>query len=182
MPNPKFMVFKLKDLLVPVIVTIIAIVMVVFFVSRLTATRPTFAPQENYSDGVYMAKISLDNADFNVAVSIQKNTIKSVELRNMDEKAKLMYPLVEPSIAYINQQVTKTQSFDIPEFTEAKQTTALLIGAVKDALSISEDTADINELNTGDEVITNPEMSDQAYIDWEVEIDALFEDKELKLD
>lgn len=183
MSGPRFMVFKLKDLWVPVIVTIIAILMVVFFVSRLTVAKPTFAPQEDYTDGVYVAKISLDNADFNVAVSIHKNSITAIELRNMDEKAKLMYPLFEPSIAYINDHVTKTQSLDIPEFTEAKQTTAFLMGAVKDALSISENTADMMEMNTEDEVITNPDMSDQAYVDWELEIDALFENEtELELE
>lgn len=177
MSKPKFMVFKLKDLWVPVIVTIVAILMVVFFVSRFTATKPTFAPQQDYSNGDYVAKISLDNAEFNVAVSIHKNAITSVELRNMDERAKIMYPLFEPSMSYINDQVTKTQSLDIAEFSQAKETTAFLMNAVKDALSLTEETVDMPEYNLDDYIINNPEMSDQAYIDWETEIDALLEDE-----
>lgn len=179
------MVFKLKDLWIPVIVTVFAIIMVVFFVSRLTASKATFAPDQAFSDGLYVATISLDNAEFNVAVSIHKNAIKSVELRNMDEDAKLMYPLFEPSIDFINESVTKTQSLEIEEFAQAKETTAFLMDAVKDALSLSDHGVDVNQNSLDDYIITdpinnsidNPEMSDQSYLDWESELDALLEDE-----
>ena len=189
MSKPKFMVFKLKDLWVPIIVTVFAIVLVVFFISKITATKATFSPDQGFNDGLYVAEISLDNAEFNVAVSVHKNSIKSVELRNMDEEAKLMYPLFEPSIAYINEQITKTQSLEIEEFAQAKETAAFLMSAVRDALSLSDETvkAPVDHLendNTDDYIITdpmddsvdNPEMSDQVYIDWETELDSVLED------
>ena len=185
------MVFKLKDLWVPLIVTVVAIIMVVFFFSKLTATRATLAPDSGFSDGLYVAEIALDNADFNVAVSIHKNSIKSIELRNMDEDAKIMYPLIEPSIAYINEQVTKTQSLEIDDFAEAKETAAFLMSAVKDALAIPDETVDMIETNfsipadnTDDYIITdpannanNPDMSNEMYIDWETELDAILIDE-----
>ncbi|HHX60552.1 MAG TPA: hypothetical protein GX707_07485 [Epulopiscium sp.] len=192
MSKPKFMVFKLKDLWVPVIVTIFAIVMVVFFVSKLTSTKTTFAPDQGFNDGLYVAEISLDNAEFNVAVSIHKNAIKSVELRNMDEQAKLMYPLFEPSMAYINDRVTKTQSLEIEEFAQAKETTAFLMDAVRNALALPDKTVDKleNNMDTIDNTvddyiltdplsnaIDNPEMSDQTYVDWETELDAIIVDE-----
>jgi len=192
MSKPKFMVFKLRDLWVPIIVTIVAVLMVVFFISKFTATKPTFAPQQDYSNGDYVTKISLDNADFNVAVSIHKNAITSVELRNMDEQAKMMYPLFESSMDYINGEITKTQSLEIAEFPPAKETTEFLMAAVRDALSLSEQTVDspadslldngLLEDNVEDYIISNPEMSDQAYIDWEVEIDQLLEDEIEQID
>lgn len=191
MSKPKFMVFKLKDLWVPIIVTVFAIALVVFFVSKITATKATFSPDQGFNDGLYVAEISLDNADFNVAVSIHKNAIKSVELRNMDEEAKLMYPLFEPSMAYINEQITKTQSLEIEEFAQAKETAAFLMSAIRDALSLSDETVNApnyldtdNTDNTDDYITTdpvdssidNPEMSDQVYIDWETELDSILED------
>ena len=187
MSKPKFMVFKLRDLWVPVIVTIVAVLMIVFFVSKFSAAKPTFAPQEDYSNGDYVTKISLDNADFNVAVSIHKNAITSVELRNMDEQTKMMYPLLEPSMEFINAQVTKTQSLDIAEFEPAKETTAFLIAAVRDALSLSGQADDILEDslledNVEDYIISDPEVSDQAYIDWEKEINMLLEDEMDEID
>ena len=196
MSKPRFMVFKLKDLWVPVIVTVLAIIMVVFFISKLTTTKTTFAPDQGFNDGLYLAEISLDNAEFNVAVSIHKNSIKSVELRNMDEQAKLMYPLFEPSIAYINDQVTKTQSLEIEEFAEAKETAAFIMSAIKDALALPEQTVDMLENNIDnsdhsvddyiltdpindsiDNSIDNPAMSDQVYVDWESELDAILVDE-----
>lgn len=192
MSKPKFMVFKLKDLWIPVIVTIFAIIMVVFFISKLTATKATFSPDQGFNDGLYVAEISLDNADFNVAVSIHKNAIKSVELRNMSEDAKLMYPLFEPTMAYINEQVTKTQSLDISEFSQAKETAAFLMDTIKDALALPEETVNMlennmtnNDSNVDDYILTdpmnnstnNPEMSDQMYIDWETELDAILIDE-----
>lgn len=192
MSKPKFMVFKLKDLWIPVIVTILAIVMVVFFISKLTATKTTFSPDQGFNDGLYLAEISLDNADFNVAVSIHKNAIKSIELRNMDEQAKLMYPLFEPSIAYINEQVTKTQSLEIEEFAEGKETAAFLMSAIKDALALPDQTVDMMDgnLDKSDDYVddyiltepvsnsaTNPDMSDEIYIDWETELDAILIDE-----
>lgn len=176
MSKPKFMVFKAKDLWVPVIMTIIAILLVVFFVSKFTATKPTFAPQQDYSNGDYIAKISLDNAEFDVAVSIHKNAITSVELRNMDEQAKMLYPLFEPSIAYINNEITKTQSLDIAEFPDAKETTAFLISAVKDALSLNDKAVKTPEYHLDDYIISDPQMPSQAYVDWETELDALLND------
>ncbi len=192
MSKPKFMVFKLKDLWIPVIVTILAIVMVVFFISKLTATKTTFSPDQGFNDGLYLAEISLDNADFNVAVSIHKNAIKSIELRNMDEQAKLMYPLFEPSIAYINEQVTKTQSLEIEEFAQGKETAAFLMSAIKDALALPDQTVDMMDgnLDKSDDYVddyiltepvsnsaTNPDMSDEIYIDWETELDAILIDE-----
>lgn len=192
MSKPKFMVFKLKDLWIPVIVTIFAIVMVVFFVSKLTATKTTFLPDQGFNDGLYLAEISLDNADFNVAVSIHKNSIKSIELRNMDEQAKLMYPLFEPSIAYINDQVTKTQSLEIEEFAEAKETASFLMSAIKDALALPDQTVDMLDGNldksddyVDDYILTepvsnsidNPDMTDEMFIDWETELDAILIDE-----
>lgn len=185
MSKPKFMVFKLKDLWVPIIIAIFAIIMVIFLITRFTATKPTFSPDAAFNDGLYVTEISLDDADFNVAVSIHKNTIKSVELRNLDDETKFMFPLLEPSIAYINEEVTKTQSLEIAPFEEARETTEFLMSAVKEALSLNEETVDMPADNLEDYILTepvsnsidNPDMSDQAYIDWESELDMLLEDE-----
>ena len=61
MSSPKFMVFKLKDLQIPIIMLIVALAVFSFFMftSNDADATESFAPTTSYEDGMYIASIAL---------------------------------------------------------------------------------------------------------------------------
>lgn len=133
MSGPKFFVFKLKDLTIPVLVILIVIVLGIFFVYK-NKISPTFAPQ-GFSNGTYVASINLNDADLDLIVNVENSNIVSLTLDGLDESDSLLYDDLKSSIDYVNTYVTQTQSLDLPENGKNSQATMILMEAIKVALS-----------------------------------------------
>lgn len=140
MSNPKFMVFKLKDLRIPLIILMIAAVLFVFLLFRNKAATQTFAPSDTYQDGKYIAGISLSDAEMDLVVEVKDNKITSVSLEGLDEKTSALYKDLAYGIDYVNTYVTATQSLDLPQSTNTSAATTMLMDAVKVALSSDKNT------------------------------------------
>ncbi len=140
MSNPRFMVFKLKDLKIPLIIVLIAVALLVFLLFRNKDAAQTFAPSDTYQDGKYIAGISLSDAEMDLIVEVQDNKITSVALAGLDEKTSMLYKDLAYGIDYVNTYVTATQSLELPQNTSASAAAYLLMDAVKVALSDDKNT------------------------------------------
>lgn len=88
-----------------------------------------------YQPGVYASSISLNDNTFDVAVTVDSERIKSIALVNLSETTAAMYPLMEPALEEIANQIYSTQSTENITFSEDSQyTSTLLLKAVKSAL------------------------------------------------
>jgi len=135
MSSPKFMVFKLKDLRIPIIILLIAVAVFVFLLFRNKTATQTFAPSDTYQDGKYIAGISLSDAQMDLIVEIKDSKIASVSLDGLDEKTSTLYKDLASGIDYVNTYVTATQSLELPQNTNISPATTMLMDAVKVALS-----------------------------------------------
>ncbi|WP_070000875.1 hypothetical protein [Cellulosilyticum sp. I15G10I2] len=140
MSNPKFMVFKLKDLKIPLIIFLIAIALFMFLLFKNKDATQTFAPSDTYQDGKYIAGISLSDAEMDLIVEVQDSKIASIALKGLDEKTSMLYKDLTYGIDYVNTYVTATQSLELPLNTKASAATHLLMDAIKVALSDDEHT------------------------------------------
>lgn len=140
MSSPKFMVFKLKDLKIPFIMLLVAIVAFSFFMLKgRNDTTPTFAPDNSYEDGMYIASISFADADMDLVVEIKDKQITSISLDGFDDTERSLYSGLNDSISFVNDYVTSTQSIELPETKNVSASTSILMDAVKIALSEQSD-------------------------------------------
>ena len=62
--------------------------------------------------GVYTSAMSLNNTALEVEVTVDESHINSIRFSNLDETVAAMYPLIQPEIENIAQQVYEQQSLE----------------------------------------------------------------------
>lgn len=88
-----------------------------------------------YEPGIYASSITLNDNTFDVAVTVDENRIKSINLINLSETTAAMYPLMEPVLEGLSLQIYETQSTENLSFEEDNLYTAtLLLNAINGAL------------------------------------------------
>ena len=132
----KIIVVKAKELIYTALFICLAIVLILLLIFM-------FAPEEKnvrtsagvYTPGVYTSTITLGDTALDVAVSVDENNITSVSLNNLSESVTAMYPLLEPSLDSINEQLDSISSIDELQLdSENKYTGLILQQAIKNAL------------------------------------------------
>ena len=139
MSHPKFLVFKLQDLKIPFIMLVVAVVAFSVFMLSSDDTTATFAPDDSYEDGMYIANIAFTDADMDLVVEVKDKRIKSISLDGFDETERTLYKDLNESIPFVNDYVTSTQSLDLPETSTISASTSILMDAIKIALSDNKD-------------------------------------------
>ena len=93
----------------------------------------------SYVAGVYSSSIMCGNRAVDVQVIVDENKIDSISLVNLDETVTTMYPLMEPAMESIREQVLKKQSTEGVTYNSDQQYTAMmLLNAIEQALSKAE--------------------------------------------
>lgn len=167
MSSPKFFVFKLKDLKIPVLIILVAVVLLIFLLFRNKASAQTFAPSDTYQDGQYIAGISLADTTMDLVVQVTNGQIISVSLDGLANDSTNLYDDLVSGIDYVNTYVTATQSIELPANATTSPATNMLMDAVKIALSDDEhaqilSTYEKLDVTDQDEVFVD-EFSDEDY-------------------
>ena len=77
----------------------------------------------------------MNDNTFDVEVTVDENHINSISLVNLSETTTAMYPLMEPALDALSQQICDTQSTENITYSEEnKYTSMLLLDAINDAL------------------------------------------------
>ena len=70
-----------------------------------------------------------------VQVIVDKDRIKDISLVDLEDSVAVMYPLMEPTIEHLRDQILEQQSLDgITYETENQYTSAVLLNAIDQAL------------------------------------------------
>ena len=84
---------------------------------------------------VYTSTIQFNDSTIDVQVAVDENRINSVSLVNLDETVTTMYPLMEPAVENLSEQIVSKQSTENISYSEENQYTSMVIlNAVNDAL------------------------------------------------
>ena len=79
--------------------------------------------------------MTLNNTALEVEVTVDENHINSIRFSNLDESVAAMYPLIQPAIEDIAEQVYESQSLEnISYSTDTPYTSQVIIHAIEDAL------------------------------------------------
>ena len=88
-----------------------------------------------YIPGVYSSQLNLGGSALMLSVTVDESRVTGVSIDNMDETLTAMYPLVQPSLDDINNQIGLVSSIDdITYSSDNKYTTILILEAIDDAL------------------------------------------------
>ncbi len=146
----KIVVLHMKELIYTAIFALLGILLIILLVfmflpgSRNDAEDSAAA---QYTAGVYTSSITLNEYAVDVEVVVDEYEIQSVSIRNLDETVTTMYPLIEPALDEIAEQIYEKQTTEGISYSEDNQyTSTVLLGAIDNALEkarVAEEDSDL---------------------------------------
>lgn len=132
----KIVVLHMKEIIYTAIFAVLAIILVILLFFMFHSNHSTSDAKETvYVPGVYTSTITLDNTDLEIEVTVDQSHINSIRFSNLNETVTTMYPLIQPTIEDISQQIYEMQSLDhIETSKENPYTSQALLSAIKEAL------------------------------------------------
>lgn len=133
----KIVVLHMKEIIYTAVFAALGILLIILLAVMF---RPDSGPQDTdadkqYTPGIYTSSLTLNNANLEVEVSVDESHINSIRFSNLDETVAAMFPLIQPAIEDIAEQVYETQSLDdisLPEDTP--YTSQMILDAIKEAV------------------------------------------------
>lgn len=136
----KIIVLRMKEIIYTAIFIGLAILLIALFLIMFRRDKTAALPEPStaaasYIPGVYSASIALGNEQVNVEVTVDADHINSITLRSLSDSVTAMYPLVEPAMQDLTEQILRNQSLDAVTCQSVqKYTSAILLKAIRSAL------------------------------------------------
>jgi cbb3-type cytochrome oxidase subunit 3 len=138
MAKTKIVVIQLKEIIYTVIFAALGILLILLLIFMFWPDKKDEVASNSsalYIPGKYTSSIALNDTAINLEVVLDEDHINSVRIMNIDETITTMFPLVEPSLELIKEQLYKDVPIDQLELKEdSKYTQTLLIEAIKMAI------------------------------------------------
>ncbi|MEG1292146.1 MAG: hypothetical protein RSD28_07605 [Lachnospiraceae bacterium] len=134
----KIVVLHMKELIYTAIFATLGILLILLLVFMFLPNDKRDKKTEEtiqYAAGVYTSSIQLNNNAIDVEVVVDSSHINSISLVNLDETTAAMYPLMQPALDHLTQQIYEKQSLDDISYDDDTQyTSTVLIQAIHSAL------------------------------------------------
>ena len=125
----KIVVLHMKEVIYTGIFVVLAIVLavVLFMMFGKSRDADTASAKAVYHAGVYASPITLNDNTFDVEVTVDENHINAISLVNLSETTTAMYPLMQPALDALSEQICQTQSTENITYTEKNKYTSLML-------------------------------------------------------
>lgn len=132
----KIVVIKAKEIIYTGIFLVLGILLIVLLMNMFgNEKKEKTETTSKYNPGVYSSTITLGENTLNVSVSVDEDTVSGVDIENLDEAVTTMYPLLEPALNEINEQISTVESIDDITYSKDNQYTYIILNqAIKNAL------------------------------------------------
>jgi uncharacterized protein with FMN-binding domain len=140
MAGTKIFVLQLKDVIKTIVFAVFGLVLIVLLVYMLVPKHPTAnaaAPNAGalYVPGTYTAEIILNDEPVDVNVTVSGDSILTVSLGSLDETITTFYPLLQPAMDDLSQEIVQYQTTRLTPSSDYSVTGELLLQAVQSALN-----------------------------------------------
>lgn len=138
----KIVVLHMKEIIYTVVFATLAILLIILLLFMfLPKNKEAGANEEKYMPGVYTSTVTLNNTALEVEVTVDETHINSIRFSNLDETVATMFPLIQPAIEDIAEQVYARQSLENIQYSEDNPyTSQVILGAIEEALKKAETT------------------------------------------
>lgn len=132
----KIIVLHMKEIIYTAIFAVLAIVLILLLIFMfLPDKKETGDSAQKYVPGIYTSDITLNNTALEVEVTVDESRINSIRFSNLDESITTMYPLIQPAIEDIAEQIYDTQSLEeITYSSDNPYTSQIIVNAIREAL------------------------------------------------
>lgn len=143
----KIVVLHMKELIYTGIFAVLGLLFLVLLImmflpdkEKETVSTSTSEPDvaetaSLYIPGIYTTELVLGNQSIDVEVIVDKNTITSIRMVNLNDAVTTMYPLLQPTFDSICEQVYIQQSLENITYTaDSKYTSLVLLEAIQNSL------------------------------------------------
>lgn len=134
----KIVVLRMKELIYTAVFLGLAVVLITLFLIMFRPRPDTASPSSQaaaYIPGVYTSSMTLGGQSLNVEVTVNADQIQSVAFVSLDEAVTTMYPLMQPVMDDLAQQIVANQSTENLSYSlETRYTSQSLISAIDRAL------------------------------------------------
>ncbi len=132
----KIVVIKGKEIIYTAIFLLLGICLIILLVNMFGSEKKIKTETTGkYIPGVYSSTITLGENTLNVSVAVDKDTISGVTIENLNETVTTMYPLLEPALNEINNQISVVDNVDEISYSKENQYTYIILNqAIKNAL------------------------------------------------
>ncbi|MBO5247581.1 MAG: hypothetical protein J6B28_10025 [Eubacterium sp.] len=134
----KILVLHMKELVYTAIFLVLSAILIILLVTMFGKKKeePSSAAQSTYIAGVYSSSIDFQNHSMDVQVVVDKDRIRDISLVNTSEMVPVMYPLMEPTIQNLREQILEQQSLEnIQSSAQNQYTAGILLHAIESALN-----------------------------------------------
>lgn len=133
----KIVVLHMKEIIYTAVFVALGILLIIllafmFFPKQKDAVNS----EQRYVPGIYTSTVTLNNTTLEVEVLVDSSHINAIRFSNLDESVTTMYPLMQPTIEYIAEQIYETQSLENISYSEdSPYTSQVILNAIEDALA-----------------------------------------------
>ena len=151
----KIVVLHMKELIYTGIFAVLGVLLVILLILMFLPGKdkkdpPAPEPEPEvtqtaslYIPGIYTTELVLGSESIDVEVIVDKNSVTSIRMVNLNEAVTTMYPLLQPTFDSICEQVMEQQSLEsISYSTESKYTSLVLLEAIQNSLEKAKATGD----------------------------------------
>ena len=136
----KIVVLHMKEIIYTAVfvalgILLIILLAVMFFPKQKNAS----ASETRYVPGIYTSTVTLNNTTLEVEILVDSSHINAIRFSNLDESVTTMYPLMQPTIEYIADQIYESQSLENIKYSEeSPYTSQVILNAIENALEKGE--------------------------------------------
>ena len=136
----KIVVLHMKEIIYTALFAALGILLIILLTFMFLPKREkNTSNSKEYMPGVYTSTVTLNNTNLEVEVTVDSSHINSIRFSNIDESITTMYPLIQPAIEDIAEQVYKDQSLENITYSEENPyTSQVIVNAIEDALKKAE--------------------------------------------
>ncbi len=133
----KIVVLKMKEIIYTAIFIGLAILLITLFLIMFRPGKDgsDAVQTSTYVPGVYTASLHVGSQNVNVEVAVDAERINSISFVSLDESITTMYPLMQPVMEDLKQQILSTQSLeDLSYSMETRYTSQAILQAIRTAV------------------------------------------------
>ncbi len=136
----KIVVLHMKEIIYTAVFATLAIVLILLLLFMfLPQNKEMKVDEEKYMPGIYTSTVTLNNTALEVEVTVDESHINSIRFSNLDDTVAAMFPLIQPAIEDIAEQVYDNQSLENIQYSEENPyTSQIILDAIGDALKKAE--------------------------------------------
>lgn len=133
----KIVVLHMKEIIYTVVFIVLGILLIALLAAMFLPgkSKKSADTGNKYTPGIYTSTLTLNNTTLEVEVTVDESHINSIRFSNLDETVTTMFPLIQPAIEEIAEQIYETQSLENISYPEdTPYTSQVIVDTIRKAL------------------------------------------------